>query len=256
MAPTDADVLATVERSLVAASARDRAGWLQLFTADGRVEDPVGSRPHVGAAQIARFYDTFIGPRRITAHRDADFVSGSTVVRDLTLGVRMNAGVTMAVPAVLRYTVRDTDHGLAIAELRAYWELPAMMLQFARRGRAAVPAGLAMTWALLVNRHVNGTVGFLRGLRPPARRERAVLLDLLTALTAGDELATRRVLGPAAAVTVGRDVLAARMRGATWTKVICAGHAVTASLSTRDGRAVLLADFTEQATIERLQFFG
>ena len=74
MAPTDADVLATVERSLVAASARDRAGWLQLFTADGRVEDPVGSRPHVGAAQIARFYDTFIGPRRITAHRDADFV--------------------------------------------------------------------------------------------------------------------------------------------------------------------------------------
>jgi hypothetical protein len=27
-------------------------------------------------------------------------------------------------------------------------------------------------------------------------------------------------------------------------------------VSTRDGRAVLLADFTEQATIERLQFFG
>ena len=86
MAPTDADVLSAVDRSLVAASARDRAGWLRLFTADGRVEDPVGSRPHVGAAQIARFYDTFIGPRQITAHRDADFVSGSTVVRDLTLG--------------------------------------------------------------------------------------------------------------------------------------------------------------------------
>lgn len=256
MAPTDADVLSAVDRSLVAASARDRAGWLRLFTADGRVEDPVGSRPHVGAAQIARFYDTFIGPRQITAHRDADFVRGSTVVRDLTLGVRMSSDVTMAVPAILRYTVRDTEHGLAIAELLAYWELPAMLLQFARRGRAAVPAGLAATRALLVNQRVTGTIGFLRGLRPPARRERVVLLNLLTALAAGDELATRRVLGPAAVVAAGRDVLATRLRGATWTKVICAGRCVTASVSTRDGRAVLLADFTEQATIERLQFFG
>ena len=45
--------------------ARPAAGWVGLFTADGRVEDPVGSRPHAGPVEIGRFYDTFIGPRDI-----------------------------------------------------------------------------------------------------------------------------------------------------------------------------------------------
>ena len=48
-APPDREhLLAAVERSPRAASAHDRAGWLALFTDDGRVEDPVGSQPHVG----------------------------------------------------------------------------------------------------------------------------------------------------------------------------------------------------------------
>ena len=43
-------LLAAVERSPEAAAAHDRAGWVGLFTVDGRIEDPVGSRPHVGQA--------------------------------------------------------------------------------------------------------------------------------------------------------------------------------------------------------------
>lgn len=71
-----AELLAAVEQSPAAAAAHDRAGWAGLFSADGRVEDPVGSRPHVGPDQIGRFYDTFIGPRDITFHRDLDIVHG------------------------------------------------------------------------------------------------------------------------------------------------------------------------------------
>jgi Nuclear transport factor 2 (NTF2) domain len=56
-------LLTAVERSPQAATAHDRAGWVGLFTTDGRVEDPVRSRPHVGHGEIGRFYDTFIGPR-------------------------------------------------------------------------------------------------------------------------------------------------------------------------------------------------
>jgi hypothetical protein len=41
-------LIAAVERSPQAAAAHDRAGWVGLFTADARVEDPVGSRPHLG----------------------------------------------------------------------------------------------------------------------------------------------------------------------------------------------------------------
>ena len=82
-------LLAAVERSPQAAAAHDRAGWVALFTDDGRVEDPVGSRPHVGREQIGRFYDTFIGPRDIKFHRDLDIVFGTVVLRDLELEVSM-----------------------------------------------------------------------------------------------------------------------------------------------------------------------
>jgi hypothetical protein len=73
------DLLTVVERSPQAAAAHDRAGWVGLFTADGRIEDPVGSRPHIGLTQIGRFYDTFIGPRDIIFHRDLDIVRGAVV---------------------------------------------------------------------------------------------------------------------------------------------------------------------------------
>ncbi len=52
--PVAAELLAAVERSPQAASARDRAAWVGLFTDGGRIEDPYGSRPHVGRAQIER----------------------------------------------------------------------------------------------------------------------------------------------------------------------------------------------------------
>ncbi|WP_428339317.1 hypothetical protein [Mycobacterium sp.] len=44
--PMESALLAAVERSPAAAAAHDRRGWVGLFTDDGRVEDPVGSRPH------------------------------------------------------------------------------------------------------------------------------------------------------------------------------------------------------------------
>src|SRR6185312_15118959 len=84
-------LLATVERSPAAAADHDRAAWVGLFATDGQVEDPVGSRPHVGREQIGRFYDTFIGPRDITFHRDLDIVRGTTVIRDLLLEVAMGS---------------------------------------------------------------------------------------------------------------------------------------------------------------------
>ncbi len=64
MARAGAELLAAVELSPQAAAAHDRAGWVGLFTEDGRIEDPVGSRPHIGHEQIGRFYDTFIEPGR------------------------------------------------------------------------------------------------------------------------------------------------------------------------------------------------
>src|SRR6202048_3201784 len=164
MAFTRADMLAAVERSPEAAGAHDRDGWVGLFTANGRVEDPVGSQPHQGTAEIARFYDTFIGPRDITFHRDVDIVVGTTVIRDLELEVRMSSTLTMRIPTYLRYDVEDHAGELNVAALQAFWELPAMVGQFLRSGVRALPAGAALAKALLTNQGLAGSLGFLSGL--------------------------------------------------------------------------------------------
>ena len=158
-------MLAAAERSPAAAGAHDRDGWVGLYTANGRVEDPVGSRPHVGTAAIGRFYDTFIGPRDITFHRDVDIVVGTTVIRDLELEVKMASTLTMRIPAYLRYDLEDHDGELKVAALQAFWELPAMVGQFLRSGVRAVPAGVQLSKALVTNQGLGGTLGFLSGFR-------------------------------------------------------------------------------------------
>jgi SnoaL-like domain len=253
---TDADrLLAAVERSPAAAARHDRDGWVALFSDDGRVEDPVGSRPHVGRPELRRFFDTFIGPRDITFHRDVDIVSGHSVLRDLTLGIRMSASVSLAVPAILHYELRESHHAPQIVSLRAYWELPPMMWQFARTGVAAVPAGLALARGLLSNQGLTGAAGFLRGVVAPRRRQRDRLAAVLTALSVGDDLAFRRHLA-AAHLPADFDWVRARLRGAHWRRPLSAGSSAVATVHATDGAVILLADFTAAGRIERLQVFG
>ncbi len=253
MRPDDSEVLAAADLSRQAAGRRDRTEWVGLFTADGRVEDPVGSAPHIGHDQIGRFFDTFIGPRHINFSTGTDLVSGTTVVRDLTLEVQMGSAVSMAIPAILRY---ELDGELKMTSLQAYWELPPMALQFVRNGRAALPVGVALGRALLANQGLLGAVGFLRGLRRPGRRQRAQLTKLLTALSMGDELAARRLLPRSDRQAVELADLGARLRDASWSKVIGAGRSIAVSIHAPNGRGVVIADFDGTATIERFSFFG
>ena len=102
--PTRAE-LAAVENTR-GRGAHDRHAWVGLFTPGGQVEDPVGSRPHRGRHAIERFYATFIGPRDITFHRDADVVVGNTVVRDLELEVTMADSLVMGSPPTSGMTSR------------------------------------------------------------------------------------------------------------------------------------------------------
>lgn len=259
---TRADLLAAVERSPAAAASHDRAGWVGLFITDGVVEDPVGSRPHRGRVALQRFYDTFIGPRDIVFHRDADIAVGATVIRDLELEVRMSAALVMHIPAILRYDLSLADGEWKIARLRAYWELPAMVAQFARKGIAAVPAGLALGRALLANQGPSGSIGFAAGLRGCGRGGKALLAGLLDDAAAGNELAVRRGLaalqhgldGAGAPMSVSE--LAAQLAGASPRKVISSGNEVAASVEWAGKRGVVIAELTRRpTTIARLQLF-
>jgi hypothetical protein len=243
-------LLAAVERSPQAAAAHDRAGWVGLFTADGRIEDPVGSRPHVGHTQIGRFYDTFIGPRDITFHRDLDIVAGTTVLRDLELEVSMGAAVTMRIPAVLRYDLRELNGHWRISRLRAYWELPAMMLQFLRTGfRAASPA-MQLSSGLFANQGIRGTAGFMRGFGRVGARHKRLVRAVIEAIAGGDQPAAFSALSPSSRITLGDDEpldgarFVEHLDGARCTKMIGAGSAVAVSLDSARGRAIMFVDVT------------
>jgi SnoaL-like domain len=263
MSRSRSDLLAAVERSPQAAAAHDRAGWVGLFTADGRVEDPVGSRPHIGRAQIGRFYDTFIGPRDIVFHRDLDIVDGSVVVRDLELEVAMSSAVTMRIPAYLRYDLRDVDGEWKIAALRAYWELPSMVRQFLGNGAAAVPAGVQLSLGLVRNQRVRGTLGFAAGFRRAGSRHKRLVDTFLNAARRGDKFAALRTLSAAATITFGDDEAAditdliERLDGAGATKPIGAGSTVVVSLTSAMGRGVMFADLARRAAkIRRVRYFS
>jgi hypothetical protein len=256
-------LLATVEQSPAAAAAHDRAGWVGLFTKDGRIEDPVGSRPHLGRGEIGRFYDTFIGPRDIAFRRDLDVVHGPAVVRDLDLEVVMGSAVTMTIPAFLRYDLREVDGEWKIAMLRAYWELPSMLLQFLRNGLSAVPATIQLSQGLIRNQRLRGTAGFAAGFRRVGSRRKELVQTFVDAVGRGDKLAAQRTLSPDATITFGDDDaadiagLVARCPAAGAPKLIAAGCTVAASVTSQQGRGVIFADVARRRNeIRRIRYFA
>lgn len=262
MVDSRSSLLAAVERSPQAAAAHDRAGWVGLFTADGRIEDPVGSRPHIGPGRIARFYDTFIAPRRIVFHHDADIVSGTTVVRDVVLEVGMGPTVTMRIPAVLRYDLSEVTGEWRIQRLRAYWELPPMVFQFAGNGPAAAPRAIELTRALIRNQGLGGTLGFAAGFRGARFRGKRTVRGFLDAITVGDQLRAWRSLGPGAVISRGEQepvkfgALSELLAGQSWTKLIASGSSVTASLMGPQPGVLIAEIATGGGTITRLRYFS
>ena len=263
MAAVDAELLAVVERSLAATDAHDRSGWVGLFTVDARVEDPYGSCPDVGLAEIGRFYDTFIGPREIVFHRDVDVAVGRAVVRDLTLEIVMADGVSLDVPMHLRYDLKASDGDWEVERLRAHWELPTMVAQMLRHGAKSLPVSLRLGAELLRNQGFGGTAGFVAGFRRPGRRQKRCVETFLDACVAGDELAARRELSRGAIVSVGDEAPIAlgefvdRTRDGRWTKVIAAGDSVSASITTPSGRGVVFCELAGAGpAISRIRYFA
>ncbi|PRC45002.1 hypothetical protein C6A85_97365, partial [Mycobacterium sp. ITM-2017-0098] len=249
-----------------AAGANDRAGWVGLFTADGRVEDPVGSAPHRGHVAIGRFYDTFIGPRTISHHPEHDIVVGTTVVRDLELEVAMASTVTMRIPIYIRYDLRDEKGELRIAALSAYWELPAMIGEFARGGLGALPAGISLGRTMFANQGLAGTLGFVSGFRGLGSGGKGLFARFLDDACGGDEVGMRRTVSDTP-VTVGDSEtmtssdLVKHLSGGSWSKLVSSGRSVVARVERDDRRTVVIGEVEggparERARIARIRLFG
>ncbi|MFQ6329317.1 nuclear transport factor 2 family protein [Nocardia sp. CWNU-33] len=260
--PTATDLLAAVAASPRAVAAHDRAAWVGLFSTDAAVNDPVGSRPHIGRAAIERFYDTFIGPNTIAFRVERDLVGPPTVVRDLLIETTMSTGATVAVPMHLRYDLVEENGVWKITRLAAHWELAAMIMQLLRTGLPGLGAALKLGPQLIANQGIGGAVGMMRGLFGVGRTGKRVVTRLFTAAAAMDISRVRGLLDYdsviefPAGTPVSVEEFTNRARNLKWDKLIAAGRTVTASIELGPVHGVAFIEFTSRAgRISAIQVF-
>jgi steroid delta-isomerase len=123
---------AAARRSMEAVHARDKAAWVGNFADDGVVQDPIGPSPldpsgagHRGHAAIAAFWDKQIAPNRILFNIVQSYAAGPEVANVGNLTIAMQNGVVTVVNGVFTYAV---DGGGKLRSLRAYWELPKLLV--------------------------------------------------------------------------------------------------------------------------------
>lgn len=254
-------LLAAVARSPQLVAAHDRTGWCDLFSADGQINDPVGSRPHDGRVAIENFYDTFIAPNALSFNVSHDIVCGMTVMRDLDILSVMSTGLRLTVPMHLRYDVIDERGALKIRRLYAHWELPAMLAQQlgSMNGWAT---SLRLTPRLLQYQGVAGLVGFMRGLGGHGRAGKRAVEAFFAAVGKGDVGAAGACLTDGCTLEVpfgtqvGLPELAAGLRGITYRKLIAAGDYASATVQIGPRRGVAVFRFERHPQqIAGLQIF-
>ncbi|MGW4632750.1 nuclear transport factor 2 family protein [Nocardia sp. NPDC004415] len=243
------NLLATVHASPRAVGAHDKAAWVALFAEGAEVNDPVGSRPHIGAEAISRFYNTFIGPNGIVFRVDRDLVAGHSVVRDLHIETTMSTGATVVVPMHLRYDLVETPDGWRIARLAAHWELAPMIARLLGTGTSGVLAGAKLGPQLVGELGLGGAVGMMRALRGVGGHGKRLVRRLFTAVAAGDTARVHTLLDARteirfpAGIPVTVAEFAERARELQWSKMIAAGRTVSASVRVGDAHGVAFVDF-------------
>jgi hypothetical protein len=123
-------MIALVNRSPELVDRHDRAGWLDLFSTNAVVEDPVGGGPNrkgkdirKGKDALSRFYDIFIGPNRIKLDVHQDIIAGDEIVREVSIHTTLPNGAITIVHSYLTYRIVEENGQLKIESLRAHWSL-------------------------------------------------------------------------------------------------------------------------------------
>lgn len=112
--------------AMSAVEAGRREDWLGCFADDARVEDPVGHLPPiVGRDSLAGFWDGAISTLSSTRFEvGRQWEVGSEAMLIATVTVVAASGSTATYDGAFNY--RTNENG-AIASLRAFWDLPAVI---------------------------------------------------------------------------------------------------------------------------------
>ena len=122
-------IIALVDRSPDLVGKHDREGWLNLFSLNAIVQDPVGAGPNrkdkdmrKGKDALGRFYDIFIGPNTIKFDVHQDIVVGDEMVREVSIHTTLPNGAITIVHCYLIYKIIEENGQLKIESLRAHWD--------------------------------------------------------------------------------------------------------------------------------------
>lgn len=113
-------------------AARDKDGWIALYSEDALIEDPVGPSPfdpqgagHRGRERMAVFWDgTIATTDRLDFEIVASYAGGNEVANVGNITAHLPGGVHLQTHGV--YVYRVNSDGL-IESLRAHWEFDRAM---------------------------------------------------------------------------------------------------------------------------------
>lgn len=258
---SDQDKIDCINKSPAAVAIHDKAAWLGLFANGCLVNDPVGSKPHMGREEIGHFYDSFIAPNQINFDVDKDSVCGMMVMRDLIIETTMSTGLRVDVPTHIRYELVEEAGELKIEHLYAHWELMPMVLQTLKQGVLGLVTYGKLTLHMIRCQGLGGVLGFMRGFRGVGKRGKLRAEEWLTAISQGDSVNARELVAAGAELHLpnaehcGLDAIAEKMQGLHWRKLTAAGNTVTATITLGEQQGVVYMALNHKRHIIEARFY-
>jgi hypothetical protein len=238
--------------------AQQRSRWLDLFTPEARIEDPVGAACYEDAQRRAAFWDTFIAPqRRIEFRPRREFLGAGLVVRQVVIDTITPASdEPLSVPAIIEYRLR----GDRIDALRAFWSPKAATVWFAAQGRSGLGALARHNVRIARRLGLRSLVAFGSALRPSVTPSRATawIEGLLGAGGEPDwageaQLQVHRGSNMATDRASLRRCLDDLGSAPKIDQLVCAGREVAAVVAGMEASAVLLIDASGRSRPDRLR---
>lgn len=226
-----------------AVAARDERAWLELFTPDARIEDPVGGAICGDPRSRAAFWQSFIEPQeRIELIPIRDFVGVHSIVRQVHIATKMPLVTEpVGVPAIIEYRI----DGSRISGLRAFWSVTSATSGLLSRGWSGWNQMMRQNAILTARLGGRGVLGFAAAMRPAIaeRRARAWLNALVIER---DAVSGSRVPGSCLARLGGAPSVEA---------LVCAGKEVAAIVRGEHENAIALILRTRGGELENVDAF-
>ncbi|MBM4444117.1 MAG: hypothetical protein FJ020_02295 [Chloroflexi bacterium] len=202
-------IIALVNKSPEFVDKHDRAGWLDLFSSNAVVEDPVGAGPNRkgkdirnGKDALGRFYDIFIGPNKIKLDVHQDIVVANEMVREVSIHTTLPNGAITIVHSYLDYKIVEENGQLKIDMLRAHWDLGRNALAMVQNsGLKGIIGSTVQFGAIVKAQGVGRTIEYVGAMYKGIRKKGMKAADAFAAaVNASDEGVLARLFETGAAV--------------------------------------------------------